>query len=134
MWGNNPPKDAWGRSAEDLTLKLDLMETGTRWAHYSELRELFAYGVEIIKNMHVKSSGDQEKQKKLEGAIELLDARINLLSDFSFNTTYGSKLRAVIETEIDPMYRRMRVENQINDAKSSKKPEDHDDPTTYSTK
>src|ERR1039458_2833506 len=79
-------KDAWGRDIDDPAPKLNLLETGTRWAHYAELRDLFTTGIEIINNMTTKSSGDQLKRVKLEGAVEMLDARINLLSDFLYNT------------------------------------------------
>lgn len=94
-------KNAWGRDSVDINLRLDLMERGTRWEHYAELRELFACGIEIIKHMHLKSSGDDIKRLKLEGAVELLDARLNLLSDFTYNTTFGSKLRGVVDGEIN---------------------------------
>lgn len=105
--------------------RLGLQETGTRWEHYSELRELFACGIEILKNLSVKSPTDREKQKKLEGAVELLDGRINLLADYHFHTTYGSKLRAIVDFDVDAMYRRMKKE-QADAAQASKKPEDND--------
>src|ERR1017187_7450277 len=78
---------------EDNTKRLDLMETGTRWQHYAELRELFACGIEIINRMSLKSCGDAVKLKKLEGAVELLDARLNLLSDFVFLSTRSEERR-----------------------------------------
>jgi len=62
--------------------KPDLLEMGTRWQHYVELRDLFADGIEIIKRMTIKSSADAVKRVKLEAAVELLNARLNLLSDF----------------------------------------------------
>ena len=93
--------------------KMSLLEMGTRWSHYSELRELFACGVEILKNITIKSPTDRDKLKKLEGAVELLDGRINLLADFHFNTTYDSKLRGVVDGEIDNIYRKNKRENEL---------------------
>jgi hypothetical protein len=110
-------KDAWGRDIDDPAPKLNLLETGTRWAHYAELRDLFTTGIEIINNMTTKSSGDQLKRVKLEGAVEMLDARINLLSDFLYNTTYGSKLRGIIDCDVTNLYRTMTLEKAIKDEK-----------------
>ena len=110
-------KDAWGRDIDDPAPKLNLLEMGTRWAHYAELRDLFTTGIEIINNMTTKSSGDQLKRVKLEGAVELLDARINLLSDFMYNTTYGSKLRGIIDCDVTNLYRTMTLEKAIKDEK-----------------
>jgi len=93
--------------------KMSLLEMGTRWSHYSELRELFACGVEILKNITIKSPTDRDKLKKLEGAVELIDGHINLLADFHFNTTYGSKLRGVVDGEIDNIYRKNKRENEL---------------------
>ena len=45
--------------------KPDLLEMGTRWQHYVELRDLFADGIEIIKRMTIKSSADAVKRVKL---------------------------------------------------------------------
>src|ERR1039458_8534947 len=117
-------KDAWGRDIDDPAPKLNLLETGTRWAHYAELRDLFTTGIEIINNMTTKSSGDQLKRVKLEGAVEMLDARINLLSDFLYNTTYGSKLRGIIDCDVTNLYRTMTLEKEIKDEKE-KRSEEH---------
>ena len=96
--------------------RLDLLEVGTRWAHYSELRELFSVGIEILKHLTVKYSSDQERQKKLENAVELIDGRISLLSDYTSNTTYGSKLRQVVDGDVDSLYRKMKRERGNEDA------------------
>jgi hypothetical protein len=116
------------------------MDVGTRWEHYSELRELFSIGIEILKNVRIKSSTDQLKRAQLEGAVELIDARINLLSDFHFKTTYGSPLRGVVDGEVDNLFRAMKRGRE--DAAKETKPitppdpsnEDGDGPETYTTK
>jgi hypothetical protein len=71
---------------------------------------------------------------KLEAAVELLNARLNLLSDFLYNTTSGSKLRSVIENDVDTIYRKLKME-RLN-AEKAKKSEDDDgeSPADYTTK
>jgi len=122
---------------EDIP-KLCLMDTGTRWAHYAELRELFACGIEILSHLTIVSGADQTKLRDLEGAVRLIDTRMNLLSDYVFQTTYGSKLRQVIDGDVDSMYRKMKRERE--DAAKESKPEskppdaDREGPETYSNK
>lgn len=126
-------KDAWGREMIDSSpnsSKLDLMAMGTRYEHYSELRDLFAVGIEIITNMHVKTSGDAIKKTKLEGAVELLEARLNLLSDYIYGSTYGSKLRGVIDGDVDNLYRKMKLERAHDEATKT----DGESPANNSTK
>jgi 4-hydroxy-3-methylbut-2-en-1-yl diphosphate synthase IspG/GcpE len=115
-----------------------LLDTGTRWQHYSELRDLFATGIEILKHVHVKSAADQKKRAQLEGAVELLDARIDLLADFHFQTTYGSKLRKVIDNDVDDIYENMKLDREEAEdaAKNKAKPQDDNSegPEAYTTK
>jgi len=92
--------------------KLDLLETGTRWEHYAELRELFAIGIEILKHLTIRNSHDSDKQKKLENAVEMIDGRINLLADYMAQTTYGSKLRGVVDGDVDNLFRKLKKENE----------------------
>jgi hypothetical protein len=113
--------------------KPDLLEMGTRWQHYVELRDLFADGIEIIKRMTIKSSADAVKRVKLEAAVELLNARLNLLSDFIYNTTSGSKLRSVIENDVDTIYRRLKME-RLNAEKAKPTNDDDESPSSYTTK
>lgn len=118
--------------------KLCLTDTGTRWAHYAELRELFACGIEILSHLTIVSGADLTKLRDLEGAVRLIDTRMNLLSDYMFQTTYGSKLRQVIDGDVDSMYRKMKRERE--DAAKESKPEskppdaDREGPADYTTK
>ena len=117
--------------------RLSLMDKGTRWDHYSELRELFSIGIEILKNVRIKSSTDQLKRAQLQGVVELIDGRINLLSDFHFKTTFGSLLRGTVDGDVDSLYRAMKrgredATKEIEKAKPTD--EDGDGPETYSTK
>lgn len=84
-------------------LKLDLMETGTRYRHYSELREIFATGMEILKNLNVQTPADRTRIAKLGDAVEMIDGRINFLADFDRKTSWGSEFRREF-TEIRDIY------------------------------
>jgi hypothetical protein len=105
-------------TASDEPQRLDLLDVGTRWQHYAELRELFALGIEILKHLHVKSSMDYDRQRKLEHAVEMIDGRLSLLSDYVHETTFGSKLRNTIEHEVDNLYLKMKREREIHDKES----------------
>jgi hypothetical protein len=62
----------------------DLMEIGTRYNHYMELRELFAEGAEILSRLspQLKYDGDYTKQKLLEETVKLIDGRMELLGNY----------------------------------------------------
>ena len=77
---------------------LDLMEKGTRYDHYVELREAFATGVEIIKNLSSQDVAMDAKRKLLEGAIEAINGRLNALSKYYSEMVYNSKLRREVES------------------------------------
>lgn len=64
--------------------RLDLMQTGTRYDHYTELKEIFALGVEVINNMRpgIASEGDKRMKVKLEAAVELIEKRLLYLADY----------------------------------------------------
>lgn len=115
------------------SLKPDLFEQGTRWEHYIELRDIFAIGVEVLKNLRVKSSNDQEKQKKLQHAVEMIEGRLNYITDFSSCTAYGSALRRVIDNDVDDLYFQMRQE-RANEQPKNATDDDSESPANYSTK
>lgn len=119
--------------------RLDLQETGTRWDHYSELRELFACGIEILKNLNVKSTADAVKREKLEHAVEMLDGRIALLSDYARKTGWNSPdryaLREVIDSDVSRMFAEMKIaREEANESKAIKADDDSEGPETYTTK
>lgn len=64
--------------------RLDLMETGTRYDHYMELRDVFTEGIEMLKQMSSMHKGvkEWEKQKTLEAAVRHIEGRIEYLADF----------------------------------------------------
>lgn len=79
--------------------RLNLTETGTRYDHYMELKEVFMLGIEVIKGMRPGFASDIDKttKVKLEHAVEVIDKRICYLSDFGDKATRYSDLGRVID-------------------------------------
>lgn len=123
---------------EDVQMKPDLFAQGTRWEHYNELRELFLEGADILSRVRIKTPFDRLRMGKLINAAEMIEARLNFITDFNKNTAYGSKLRTAIDNEVGPMVRKLKIEKGEADAttQSKKDEEDHNDdsPADYTTK
>jgi hypothetical protein len=85
----------------DKPVKLDLDETGTRFQFYMELRDTFAEAVISLENsLKVEHNlTTVEHVKKLQTAVNLIEARVNFLSDFNRLTTryspWGQTLAAI---------------------------------------
>ena len=62
----------------------DLSHVGTRYEHYQELRELYAEGAEILRNLspNLKFDKDYTKQKLFEEMVKLIDGRLELLGNY----------------------------------------------------
>jgi hypothetical protein len=121
-------------------LKPDLFQKGTRWEHYRELLDIFSSGVEVLKNIKVKSLSDQAKAKKLQFAVEMIEGRLNYITDFSTKTALGSSLRNVIDGDVDKLFRTMKLERLNDEAKSKADAtkdtadDDGESPSSYTTK
>jgi hypothetical protein len=63
---------------------IDLDEVGTRYRHYSELREIFSEGVAILRNAEKLQSSEQSKKRivSLQCAADEVDNRLGVLSGF----------------------------------------------------
>jgi hypothetical protein len=74
--------------------KLNLFEMGTRYDHYQELKEIFADGIQVMKATESKYQSEQDKKRiaKLEHAVEMIETRINVLSNFEESMASHSKL------------------------------------------
>ena len=59
---------------DSITSKLDLMEKGTRYQHYYELKEVFLLGIDVIDRMNQShiSEMDIEMKRKLTTAKQAL--------------------------------------------------------------
>jgi hypothetical protein len=78
--------------------KPSLTETGTRFDHYMELKEVFMEGVDVIDRMNPTyvSDNDRKLKSKLQSAVDMINRRLEFLSDFSKLTeNYGDLAKAV---------------------------------------
>lgn len=80
-------------------INLDLMETGTRYEHYSELAEVFKVGIELLRGIdaHNNATVNAAKMEKLKNAVEMVEGRIDILSKYREKSTYGGFFRASID-------------------------------------
>lgn len=83
----------------DKPAKLDLVEQGTRFDHYMELRDTFAEAVVALENSLKLEENltTRENIKKLKSAVDLIEGRVNFLSDFSKLTTRYSTLGQTLD-------------------------------------
>ena len=78
----------------EIERRFPLDEKGTRWEHYTELRDLFSDGVEVMKNAQqsFKTPKDARMQFELEAAVSLINKRLDILSGFERKTMYSAEL------------------------------------------
>jgi hypothetical protein len=74
--------------------RFPLEEMGTRWQHYTELRDLFSDGVEVMKNSQrsFKTPKDVRMQGEMEAAVALINKRLEILAGFERKTVYSAEL------------------------------------------
>lgn len=83
----------------ELIKQFPLGGVGTRWEHYSEIRELFAVGIAVIEGLEPSyRKSFTEKLVKLKGALELMDARLNLLSGFDEANRFSSPMAVTLRS------------------------------------
>jgi hypothetical protein len=88
----------------ELEKMFPLDEVGTRFDHYSELREVFADGIEIMTNMRAehRSAADVIKLAELKAAEKLIAKRLEVLSGYERKTVYNATLPSTIrQVEIE---------------------------------
>ena len=110
--------------------KPDLMEEGTRYDHYVELREVFEDGIEVIRGLKERNhdtEADRRLQVKLAGAVEVINKRLEHLADFNTGTVYSASL----PTEL----RRIEAQRRADAAKNSSqvRPEENSGTQTLDT-
>ncbi len=71
---------------------LDLMETGTRYEHYQELKEIFMRGIEEIARLTWKAPDDLATSDEMKIAVKLIQKRLDFLSNREKKTAYSSEL------------------------------------------
>jgi hypothetical protein len=84
----------------DTTVKLDLMEYGTRYDHYQELKEAFDVGIEMLTNALKLEDNltSRENLKRLQNASASIEARINYLADWAKLTTLYSNFGRTLDS------------------------------------
>ena len=70
---------------DSIGTKLDLLETGTRYSHYMELKEVFLLGIDVIDRMNPKylSESDKLMRTNLKTPVEMIERRLAYLANYS---------------------------------------------------
>ncbi len=101
---------------------LSLYDVGTRYDHYMELKEIFADGVEIVREalkFH-RTIHDQNRLTSLQHAVDEIENRLNVLSGYKDKTTRWGLLAAQIDAI--PVHRDGQLTTKITEG-SNVKPE-----------
>ena len=79
---------------DSIGSRLDLLEKGTRYEHYVELKEVFMLGLDILERMNPSFMSDADKvmRVKLQNTVEVINKRLDYLSDFTEKTHYYGDL------------------------------------------
>lgn len=109
-------------------VNLDLMETGTRFQHYSELAEVFKVGIELLRGIdaHNNATVNTAKLEKLKNAVEMVEGRIDILSKYREKSAYGGFFRA----SVDVAHKMALVKEDGNDKSRSDDTSDQTDSST----
>lgn len=84
---------------ESIASKLDLMERGTRFEHYYELKEVFLLGIDVIDRMNPKylSESDKLMRTNLKTTVEMIERRLAYLANYSTMASGYSDLAREID-------------------------------------
>ena len=84
---------------DSVASKLDLLETGTRYSHYMELKEVFLLGIDVIDRMNPNylSESDKDTRRKLIISVDMIERRIAYLSNYSTKASGYSDLAREID-------------------------------------
>jgi predicted DNA-binding protein len=83
---------------DSVGAKLDLQELGTRYDHYMEMKEAFMLGIDVLDRMRpgYVSEADKALKAKLVTTVEVINKRLDYLSDFADKTgTYSALARQI---------------------------------------
>src|SRR5208282_4100148 len=74
-----------GGTMDSVAIKLDLMEKGTRYQHYYELKEVFLLGIDVIDRMNQSYVSDTDKKMKadLTTTVGMIEKRLAYLVSYS---------------------------------------------------
>lgn len=119
-----------------MEAKLNLLDRGTRYDHYMELKEVFLLGIDVIDRMNssYRSTTDIETKKKLTTAVEMIEKRLAYLTNYSTEVSQFSDLAREIDRI--PIHRTPQLTGSVNeqtpqqDSDSKSTQEDSGDETT----
>jgi hypothetical protein len=112
--------------------RVPLLEKGTRYDHYMEMKEIFLLGLDVLDRMNPAfvSANDKAMKVKLANAVELITKRIDYLSDFASKTAnYGDLARQVtlIGRHVTPLLTEGSNAAEKPESKVADKPGDSED-------
>ena len=112
----------------ELEKMFPLDGVGTRFDHYSELREVFADGIEIMTNRRAehRSTADVIKLAELKAAEKLIAKRLEVLSGYEREMVYNATLPSTIrQVEIERLRAKLLLKGNV-DADSGSVAKDKD--------
>lgn len=70
---------------DSVASKLNLLEIGTRYSHYMELKEVFLLGIDVIDRMNQSYVSDTDKKMKADLAttVGMIEKRLAYLVSYS---------------------------------------------------
>lgn len=110
-----------------------LEDIGTRYEFYMDLREIFADGVEILKNVLSVHPSETEKRRieSLQHAVDEIDNRLEVLAGFEVKMTRWG----LIAREIESVYQQKLITESSNEKPEKpevkSRPEPHRNRTDY---
>ncbi len=84
---------------DSVASKLNLLERGTRYDHYMELKEVFLLGLDVIDRMNQKylTESDKLMRTNLKTTVEMIERRLAYLANYSTMTSGYSDLAREID-------------------------------------
>lgn len=98
-----------------IASKLDLMERGTRFEHYYELKEVFLLGIDVIDRMNPNYLAESDKlmRTNLKTTVEMIEKRLAYLTNYSTMTSDYSDLAREIDRI--PIHRTLLTAGSVNE-------------------
>ncbi len=84
---------------DSVASKLDLMERGTRFEHYMELKEVFLLGIDVVDRMNQRylTESDKMMRTNLQTTVGMIEKRLAYLTSYSTETSDYSDLAREID-------------------------------------
>jgi hypothetical protein len=81
-----------GGTMDSVASKLNLMEVGTRYSHYMELKEVFLLGIDVIDRMNQSfvNNSDKKLKEDLQTSVSCIEKRLAYLVNYSMEASQYS--------------------------------------------